>query len=191
MEFRDVLRKRRMIRTFDSRPVTDDMLQDLLRVAQRSPSAGHTQPLELVIVRAPEIRKALAAASWSRGARPDAGSVTVVFCGDLMREAERYGPRGANKYLYMDVAYASLLFMLAATDQGLATAFIGDFHEEHVQAVLGLPPRIAPIGMVIIGYGDEPTPTRRTWRPFEEIVHYERYSPAYDWAPRRLPPRAS
>ncbi|HLJ61947.1 MAG TPA: nitroreductase family protein [bacterium] len=191
MEFRDVLRRRRMIRTFDPRPVPDDVLQDLLRVAQRAPSAGHTQPLEVVVVRDPEIRAGLAAASWSRGARPDAGRVTVVFCGDLMREAERYGARGAHKYLYVDVAYAALLFMLAATDRGLATAFIGDFHEEHIQAVLGLPPRIVPVGMVIAGYGDEPAPSRRVWREFEEVVHYERYSPAYDWAARRLPPRDS
>ncbi|HYM68390.1 MAG TPA: nitroreductase family protein [bacterium] len=191
MELRDVLRKRRMIRTFDPRPVPDDVLQNLLRVAQRAPSAGHTQPLEIVVVRDPEIRKGLAAASWSRGARPDAGRVTVVFCGDLMREAERYGARGAHKYLYVDVAYAALLFMLAATDQGLATAFIGDFHEEHVQAVLGLPPRIVPVGMVIAGYGDEPAPSRRAWRPFEEVVHHERYSPAYDWGARRLPPQGS
>lgn len=191
MELRDVLRKRRMIRTFDPRPVPDDVLQDLLRVAQRAPSAGHTQPLEIVVVRDPEIRKGLAAASWSRGARPDAGRITAVFCGDVMREAERYGARGAHKYLYVDVAYAALLFMLAATDQGLATAFIGDFHEEHVQAVLGLPPRIVPVGMVIAGYGDEPAPSRRAWRPFDEVVHYERYSPAYDWGARRLPPQGS
>ena len=188
MEFRDVLRKRRMIRTFDPRPVPDALLQDLLHVAQRAPSAGHTQPLEMVVVRDPAVRRSLARASWSRGSRPDAGDVLVVFCGDLARESDRYGARGAHKYLYVDVAYAALLFMLAATDQGLATAFIGDFHEEHVQAVLGLPPRVVPVGMVIAGYGEEAS-RPRTWRPFEEIVHYDRYSPAYDWEPRRLPPR--
>jgi nitroreductase len=86
----------------------------------------------------------------------------------------------------MDVAYAALLFMLAATDQGLATAFVGDFHEEHVQAVLGLPPRIVPVGIIVVGYGDEP-PRSRPWRPLSEIVHYDRYTPAYDWRPRHLP----
>jgi len=187
MELKDVLRRRRMVRSFDPRPVPDAVLHDLLRVAQRAPSAGHTQPLEMIVVRDPELRRGLARASWSRGARPDAGDVTVVFCGDLAREADRYGARGANKYLYTDVAFAALLFMLAATDQGLASAFVGDFHEEHVQAVLGLPPRVVPVGMVILGYGDEPG-RPRTWRPFAEIVHNDRYSPAYDWGPRRLPP---
>jgi nitroreductase len=187
MEFRDVIRRRRMVRAFESRPVPDPVLQELLRVAQRAPSAGHTQPLQLVVVRDAETRTRLAHASWSRGARPDAGDATVVFCGELIREAERYGARGAHKYLYIDVAYSALLFMLAATDQHLATAFIGDFHEEHVQAVLGLPPAVVPVGMVIVGYGSEP-PQTRPWRPLRDVVHYDRYAPAYDWTPRRLPP---
>src|SRR5690242_1374964 len=121
MEFREVLRRRRMIRTFDPRPVPEVLLGELLRVAQHAPSAGHTQPLQLIVVRDADVRKGLARASWSRGARPDAGDATVVFCGDLIREAERYGARGAHKYLYIDVGYSALLFMLAATDQHIAT----------------------------------------------------------------------
>jgi nitroreductase len=188
MDLKDILRKRRMVRVFTDRPVPDDALQRLLTIAQRAPSAGHTQPLELVVVRDPTIRKGLAAASWSRGSRPDAGQVTIVFCGDLIREAERYGARGAGKYVYMDVAYAALLFMLSAIDEGLACGFIGDLHEEHVQAVLGLPPHVVPVGMVILGYGDEPR-RERPWRPIREIVHHDRYAPAYDWSTRNLPPR--
>lgn len=187
MEFRDVLGHRRMIRTFGPRPIPDAALRRLLRAAQRSPSAGHTQPLELVVVRDREIRRGLSAASWSRGARPDAGDLTVVFCGDLIREAERYGARGAGKYLYMDIAFAAMLFMLTAIDEGLAAAFIGDFHEEHVQAVLGLPPHVTPVGIVILGYGDE-EPRRRPRRPLREVIHHDRYAPAYDWTPRHLPP---
>jgi nitroreductase len=185
MELRDVLRRRRMIRTFEPRAVPDAALADLLRVAQRGPSAGHTQPLEMVVVRDAAVRRGLAEAAWST-ARPDAGDIAVVFCGNLWREAERYGARGAHKYLYIDVAYSALLFMLAATDQGLATAFVGDFHEEHVQAVLGLPPHIVPVGIIVVGYGDEPA-RHRPWRPLSEIVHYDRYAPAYDWGPRHLP----
>ena len=188
MEFQEVLRHRRMVRTFQSRSVPDATLHRLLRMAQRAPSAGHTQPLELVVVRAPEVRRRLAAATWSRGARPDAGDATVVFCGDLLREAERYGARGASKYVYMDVAFAALLFMLSAIDEGLATGIIGDFHEEHVQAVLGLPPHITPVGMIILGYGSEP-PQARKWRPVKEIIHIDHYTPPYDWTSRRLPPQ--
>jgi nitroreductase len=160
MEFNDVLRRRRMVRRFTDQPVSEVILQRLLRAAQRAPSAGHTQPLELIVVRDPGVRAGLSAASWSRG---------------------------AGKYLYMDVAYAALLFMLSAVNEGLACGFVGDLHEEHVQAVLGLPPHVVPVGMVVLGYGDEP-PRDRPWRPLTEIIHYDRYAPAYDWSSRSLPP---
>lgn len=42
MEFQDVLRHRRMVRTFQSRSVSDATLHQLLRMARRAPSAGHT-----------------------------------------------------------------------------------------------------------------------------------------------------
>jgi nitroreductase len=187
MEFREVLRRRRMVRTFEARPVDDEVLTRLLRAAQRGPSAGHTQPLELVVVRDPAIRRELARASWSRGSRPDAGDATVVFCGDLRREAERYGARGATRYLDVDVAFAALLFMLTAVDEGLGAGFIGDFHEEHVQAALGLPPPIVPVAMVIVGYAAEPAQPRPR-RPWTEVIHRDRYAPAHDWSARRLPP---
>jgi nitroreductase len=188
MEFREVLRRRRMVRTFEPRPVDDEVLLRLLGAAQRGPSAGHTQPLELVVVRDPAVRRELARASWSRGARPDAGAATVVFCGDLLREAERYGARGATRYLDMDVAFGTLLFMLAAVDEGLGAGLIGDFHEEHVQAALGLPPHVVPLALVIVGHPAEPSRPRPR-RALQEVVHHDRYAPPYDWAPRRLPPR--
>jgi nitroreductase len=187
MEFRDVLRRRRMVRAFTDQTVPGPVLHRLLRAAQRAPSAGHTQPLVLIVVRDPAVRRGLAEASWSRGARPDAGPVTVVFCGDLAREAERYGARGAGKYLYMDVAYAALLFMLSAVNEGFGCGFIGDFHEEHVQAVLRLPPHVVPVGIVILGYTDEP-PRDRPRRPLHEVIHEDWYAPPYDWGPRNLPP---
>jgi nitroreductase len=189
MEFQEVLRRRRMVRAFEPRPVEDEVLTRLLRAAQRGPSAGHTQPLELVVVRDPAVRRELSRASWSRGARPDAGDATVAFCGDLVREAERYGARGATRYLDVDVAFAALLFMLAAVDEGLGAGYIGDFHEEHVQAALGLPPSLVPIAMVIVGHPAEPSRPRPR-RPWQEVIHRDRYSPAYDWSARRLPPRA-
>src|SRR5919201_136261 len=184
MEFREVLRRRRMVRTFEPRPVDEAVLTRLLRAAQRGPSAGHTQPLELVLVRDPAVRRELSRASWSRGARPDTGAATVVFCGDLVREAERYGARGATRYLDMDVGFAALLFMLGAVDEGLGAGFIGDFHEEHVQAALGLPPSVVPLAMVIVGHPAEP-PRPRPRRAWQEVIHQERYSPAYDWSARR------
>ncbi len=43
-EFEDLIRRRGMVRSFRPDPVSDDLVQKLLRNAVRAPSAGHLQP---------------------------------------------------------------------------------------------------------------------------------------------------
>src|ERR1700688_3739431 len=43
MEFQDVVRKRRMVRSFDGRAVPSDVVERILNNAQRAPSAGFSQ----------------------------------------------------------------------------------------------------------------------------------------------------
>ncbi len=51
MEFAEVLRGRRMIRSYDAaRPVPADALDAILRAALRAPSAGFTQGVSLLVL---------------------------------------------------------------------------------------------------------------------------------------------
>src|SRR5438067_1363601 len=43
MEFQDVVRTRRMVRSFLPRPLQHDLVERILRNAQRAPSAGFSQ----------------------------------------------------------------------------------------------------------------------------------------------------
>jgi nitroreductase len=53
-----VVRKRRMIREFDTnKQIPEKIIRKLLRNAHRAPSAGHTQVQECVIVRDPTTKK--------------------------------------------------------------------------------------------------------------------------------------
>lgn len=52
MEHQDVVRARRMVRSYDpTRPVDDDVLTRLLEQATRAPSAGHSQGRDLLVLR--------------------------------------------------------------------------------------------------------------------------------------------
>jgi nitroreductase len=42
MDFNEVIRKRKMIREYDSKQVSDETIKKLIRNAHRAPSAGHT-----------------------------------------------------------------------------------------------------------------------------------------------------
>src|SRR5256886_14081546 len=43
MEFQDVVRKRKMVRTFEDQPIDPAVLERIIANAQRAPSAGYSQ----------------------------------------------------------------------------------------------------------------------------------------------------
>jgi nitroreductase len=60
MEFAEVVRRRRMVRHFKPDPIDPDVIDAMLRLAQRAPSAGYTQGQSFVIVTDPALRKEVA-----------------------------------------------------------------------------------------------------------------------------------
>jgi len=66
MDVLDVIRGRRSIRAFKSDDVSPEIVKKLLEAARRASSAGNIQPWELIIVRRPEIKKALAEAGLNQ-----------------------------------------------------------------------------------------------------------------------------
>ena len=50
MEFQTVLQKRKMVRSFEDRPIPPDVVERIVRNAQRGPSAGFSQGVELLVL---------------------------------------------------------------------------------------------------------------------------------------------
>lgn len=51
MEFREAVSRRRMVRSFDGRPVPDELVTSLLRGALRSPTAGNARGVAWILLR--------------------------------------------------------------------------------------------------------------------------------------------
>ena len=60
MELSDAIRKRRAVRQYTDRPVDDEVLDRMLRLALRAPSGGGQQAWGLMVVRDPDTRRAVA-----------------------------------------------------------------------------------------------------------------------------------
>ena len=54
MDFYQVLEKRRTIRDFSGREVTDEVLEKILSAALKAPTNDHLRQFEFVVVRGPE-----------------------------------------------------------------------------------------------------------------------------------------
>ena len=173
MDFERVVRRRRMCRRYTGEDVPDEQLRRILELAGRFPSAGHTQPQEFIVVRDAAVRKALARAALGQRYLQEA-PVVVAVVSDTERSRRSYGRRGVEFYSVVDGAFASMLVLLAATDEGLGAAFVGAFDDDAVGEVLGLPPHVRPIGLISLGHCAEP-PRRLRRRRRSDILHFDRY----------------
>lgn len=174
MELATVIKRRSMCRRYHDRDVEPEKLARILDLARRFPSAGHTQPQEFIVVRDQAVKDALARAALAQTFLAEA-PVVIAVVADTRRSAARYGQRGVHFYSLIDGAFAAMLVLLAAVDQGLGAAFVGAFDDREVQRVLGLPAPVRPIGLIALGYCREGGRRRLPRRRPDEIIHYDRY----------------
>ena len=173
MEFEIVLGKRWMVRSFKPTPVPEEKLQKVLENAVRAPSAGHLQPWEFIVVKKAETKRLLARAALNQAFIEEA-PVVIVACANTSRSATRYGERGAGFYSLIDTAFASLIILLTAVNEGIGASFVAAFHDEEVSRILALPSHIRPVGIINLGYPAE-QPTRLDRIPLEKLIHQEKW----------------
>ncbi len=173
MDFEAVVKKRRMCREYLDRDVPQEKVDLVLDLASRYPSAGHTEPQEFIVVRDQGVKEALAHAALEQTFVAQAPLVIVVVS-DIRRSARRYGERGVRFFSIIDGAFAAMLVLLAAVDEGLGACFVGSFYDREVQEVLGLPEEVRPIGIIPLGYCAE-EPEKFPRRSRAQIVHRDRY----------------
>jgi nitroreductase len=173
MDVLEAIKGRRSIRAFKSKDVPKEIVEKLINAAIRAPSAGNIQPWEFIIVRKPEIKKALAEAALDQTFIEEA-PVVIVVCANENRSSQRYGVRGKTLYCIQDTAAAIQNIHLVAYSLGLGTCWIGAFREEEAKEILKIPQGIRPVAIIPVGYPAE-TLSPRNRRPISQTVHYETF----------------
>lgn len=170
MDFTDVVNLRCSIRAYADKPIEEEVLQKILEVANRAPSAGNLQAYEIYVVSDRALKIALAKAAYNQDFVSSA-PVVLVFCANPRRSEWRYGQRGARLYCVQDATIACTCAMLAATDLGLGSVWVGAFDDEIVHNLLGAEKDLIPVAILPIGYPAE-EPTHRPRRELRDIVHW-------------------
>jgi nitroreductase len=173
MEVLKAIKGRRSIRAFKRDDVSPEIVEKLLEVARWAPSAGNIQPWEFIVVRKPELKKALAEAALGQTFIEEA-PIVIVVCANENRSSQGYGVRGKNLYCIQDTAAAIQNIHLVAYSLGLGTCWVGAFREEEATKILKIPQGIRPVAIIPVGYPAE-TPSPRNRRPISQIVHYETF----------------
>jgi nitroreductase len=203
MEFSDVVRRRRMVRSYADTPVDRAVVDRALDHATRAPNAGFSQGWAFLVLDTPEdVRR------WWRTTADDVehpdrwlagmmrAPVVIVPCSSKAAYVERYAEpdkgwtdrdeaRWPMPFWHMDVAMASLLILQTAVDEGLGACFFGipPEREAAVRREFGIPADFDPVGVVTLGHPADAagppaaagSPTRRSRKPLAEVVHRGRW----------------
>ena len=200
MEYRDLLKRRRMVRHYERKPVPREALERIAATIRHAPSAGHSQGWRALVVTDPDLLAALAedeAKELGEGLEPWFGSAPAHVM-ILTREQDyhdRY--RQPDKlqegeeihwpvpFWLVDAGAALMLVLLAAIDEGFACGIYGVQVElePRVRELLAIPDDLRIVAGVTLG-GGAPDPgwsrvTSRATRPRREtgdLVRWQRWS---------------
>jgi nitroreductase len=169
----EAIMRRRSVRAYTREEVSEEEVEKLIEAARWAPSAGNIQPLELIIVKNAETKRRLAEAALHQTFIEEA-PVVIVVCANMAQSSLGYGSRGANLYCLQDTAAATENILLAATALGLATCWVGAFHEDEVTKVINTPREVRPVAIIPVGHAAE-KPSAPPKKLLREIIHYETF----------------
>ncbi len=184
MNFTEVLNSRRSIRRFKQDKIEDMVLLSLIDAATKAPSAGNTQPLRYFIIREKELlAQIFAQTAWGGHVRP-ARDPQLGVTSPTAFIAVCTQNQGESASGSADAGAAIQNILLAATDLGLGSCWIGAFNKAKVNELLKLD-KLTALYLVALGYPAEAPVMERinkgdsTKYTLDEndVIHVPKYAP--------------
>jgi nitroreductase len=203
VDFQELLRRRRMVRAYEPKPIPPETLARITGTIRRAPSAGYSQGQRLVVVTDPGMRRRIADvagedyyvehgfARWISGA-----AALIVVCAreedyhERYRQPDKLDEAGTEiewpvPYWYVDAGKAAMLVLLAAIDAGLAAGVFGLSSDgiAALRELLALPEDLAVVEVITLGTPSDDDPSdrlssrgTRPRKPLDELVRWERWA---------------
>jgi len=149
MDFYEVARTRRSVRSYTPDPIPDDVLNRVLDLARVAPSGSNRQPWKFILVKDENIKAKLAQLCGGQTFIVEAPLV-IVACGENIHHNR--GEYMGDMSMLVDVSIAVDHLTLAARSEGLGTCWIGMFNNEPVKKLLQIPEDVNVAAIVPIGY---------------------------------------
>jgi nitroreductase len=166
----DIIFKRRSIRVYQNKEVSQETLKLLMQAGMAAPSANNSQPWEFIAITEKDLidqfRARLNHANYNAPA-----AIAVLANLKIARNDS------SIRFWVQDCSAAVENILIAAVGLGLGTVWIGSYPKEDAMAIereiLGIPDSIIPLALIYVGYPDEERPARTQYE--ETRVHWQKY----------------
>jgi nitroreductase len=191
MDFQEVVRRRRMVRTFTDEPVPKESLDRILGNAVRGPSAGFSQGQSFLLLTEPADRErfwAIAGAAVNESAQTAPAVIVPMSCKRVYLDryaqpdkgwTDRDEARWPVPFWHIDTGMAALLILQTVVDEGLGAIYFGIVPEavQPFRDAFGVPDDQEPIGAIAMGFDAETQKRdlRSKRRSVDDVLHYGRW----------------
>ena len=157
-----LLKTRRSIRSFEERPIEDDILTEIFEACRLCMSARNRQPWKFYVIRNKELIKKVAK-ECTTGQFAAKVPVLVALVGDTKVQP--------NWHIH-DLSFMALQLALAAWTSSIGTCFIGIINRENVKKLLGLKEEDFLLTVLPLGYPKGAIPKPLPRKHLEEFIKY-------------------
>lgn len=163
MEVQEAIRTLLAVRSYQERPVPDEVLQHILEAGRLSASAMNKQPWHFVVVREPatlaELGRLASTGPYIAGA--PLAIVVVIKPG---------------RFAISDGSRAIQDMMLAAWSAGVGSNWVGFGGLDEVKTLLGIPAELDILAILPFGYpAGHVGQGQKERRPLDEVVRWEKW----------------
>jgi nitroreductase len=164
-DFTKIIKSRRSVRQYQFKPVSQDIIRDILDCARMAPTARNVQPWLFGAVTKGDLRQQISQLAEYGKFIKDAPVCFAVFCST------------DAKYLLEDGCAATANILLACSAHGLASCWVAGHKKSYVDAVrrlLNVHESYTLVSLVAAGYSDDTPEIKK--KPLEEVVFFDQYN---------------
>lgn len=180
-----LLQNRRSIRKYSSKPLDDNLLDEILNLSCRASTTGNLQVYSIIITRDPVMKKTLSPLHFNQKMITEA-PVVLTFCADFNRVNKwclhRNAEPGYDNFLSFITAAIDAIIVaqtacIAAESKGLGICYLGTtiYTAKGIIGILDLPKGVVPVTTVTMGWPED-KPEQVDRLPLEAVIHREKYT---------------
>ena len=201
MDFQEVVRKRKMIRSFTEEPIPEEKINKVIKNFFRGPSAGFSQGIELLVLKekkdieryfdclgSKEERQKGVLAKWNKLENAQLILIPIAHKDTYLERYAQPDKGWTDKseshwpvpFWLTDTAMASMIALLTVVDLELGALFVGLSEEQAIRKEFKISDEYKPIGAILIGnpdLSDPPSPSlKRGRRNKDHLIHFGSFS---------------
>lgn len=166
MDALEALKTRRSVRSFTEKPVSREIIEQVVDAARLAPTANNIQPWEFIVVTHEATRKQIAGVTGYGKFIADAPVCIAVFCKD-------------SKYYLEDGCAATENILVGAHALGVASCWVAGDKKDYageVGKILEAPDSYKLVSLIALGYSSVSVSVRaKGKRELHEVIHWERF----------------